>query len=41
MLRTIQEQVKKWEGYDDILQGFANLRKAQGDLNDGLKDAAK
>jgi len=41
MLRTIQEQVKKWEGYDDILQGFANLHKSQQEMNKDLKDIAK
>lgn len=41
MLRAVQEQVKKWEGFDDILHGFRNLLKSQEDTNTNLKDAAK
>lgn len=41
MLRAVQEQVKKWEGYDDILHGLRNLLKSQEDLNNDLKKGAK
>ncbi|MBX3473872.1 MAG: hypothetical protein KF754_05775 [Planctomycetes bacterium] len=41
MLRAVQEQVKKWEGYDDILHGLRNLLKSQEDLNNDLKGAAR
>ncbi|MBK8206985.1 MAG: hypothetical protein IPK87_09380 [Planctomycetes bacterium] len=41
VLRAVQEQVKKWEGYDDILQGFRNLLKNQKDTNEGVTDEAR
>jgi hypothetical protein len=41
VLRTVQEQVKKWEGYDDILQGFYNLKKLQEETNSGVQKEAR
>lgn len=41
MLRAVQEQVKKWEGYDDILHGLRNLLKSQEEMNKDLKSAAR
>jgi len=41
MLRAVQEQVKKWEGFDDILHGFRNLLKSQEEANKDLKDLEK
>jgi hypothetical protein len=41
VLRAVAEQVKKWEGYDDILQGFYNLRKLQQETNEGVAKEAR
>jgi len=41
VLKSVQAQVKKWEGFDDLLAGFRGLRDSQKDVNDNLKDAAK
>jgi hypothetical protein len=41
VLRTVQEQVKKWEGFDDILQGFYNLKKQQEETNSGVQKEAR
>lgn len=41
MLRAVQDQVKKWEGFDDILHGFRNLLKSQEEANKELKDLEK
>ncbi len=41
VLRQVQEQVKKWEGYDDILQGFYNLKKLQEETNEGIASEAR
>lgn len=32
-IRAIQDQVKKWEGFDDILHGFRSLLKSQEETN--------
>ncbi|MCC6466547.1 MAG: hypothetical protein IT463_14495 [Planctomycetes bacterium] len=40
-LRAIQEQVKKWEGFDDILHGFRNLAKSQEETTNDLRGEAK
>ena len=37
VIRTVQEQVKKWEGFDDILAGLYNVLNNQKDNNDDLK----
>ena len=37
IIRAVQEQVKKWEGFDDILHGFRNLLDTQKDTNDNVK----
>jgi hypothetical protein len=37
IIRAVQEQVKKWEGFDDILSGFRNLLKTQEDTNENVK----
>ncbi|MDC1142492.1 hypothetical protein OAU50_05335 [Planctomycetota bacterium] len=36
-LQAIQGQVKKWEGFDDVLHGFRNLLKDTKDINDDVK----
>ncbi len=41
MLKAVQAQVKKWEGFDDLLAGFRGLRDSQKDINDNLRDEAK
>ncbi|MCA8915070.1 MAG: hypothetical protein KDB90_06625 [Planctomycetes bacterium] len=38
IIRAVQDQVKKWEGFDDILHGFRNLLDTQKDTNDNVKD---
>ncbi|MBZ0136140.1 MAG: hypothetical protein K8I27_07195 [Planctomycetes bacterium] len=38
IIEAVQEQVKKWEGLDDILHGFRNLLNDQKETNDGVKD---
>ncbi|MHC4840292.1 MAG: hypothetical protein ACYTDT_04925 [Planctomycetota bacterium] len=37
VLKTIQHQVKKWEGFDDVLHGFRNLLKDTEDINTDVK----
>ncbi|MCB9893432.1 MAG: hypothetical protein H6839_03175 [Planctomycetes bacterium] len=37
IIRAVQDQVKKWEGFDDILHGFRNLLDTQKDTNDNVK----
>jgi hypothetical protein len=41
IIKAVQEQVKKWEGFDDILGGFRNLLKTQEDTNNKVKDEVK
>jgi len=41
VIRAVQEQVKKWEGFDDILHGFRNLLKTQEENNDKVKEEVK
>lgn len=38
IIEAVQEQVKKWEGLDDILHGFRNLLNDQKETNDGVKE---
>ena len=38
IIKAVQEQVKKWEGFDDILSGFRNLLKTQEDTNGKVKE---
>ena len=38
VMRAIQYQVKKWEGFDDVLHGFRNLLKDTKDINTNVKD---
>lgn len=37
VLEKIQEQVKAWEGFDDILHGFRNLLHSTEDINKEVK----
>src|SRR5690606_13153229 len=37
VIRAVQEQVKKWEGFDDIVAGFRNILNSQKETNDALK----
>ncbi|MCA8913720.1 MAG: hypothetical protein KDB82_18695, partial [Planctomycetes bacterium] len=37
IIRAVQEQVKKWEGFDDILHGFRDLRNNQGETVDDIR----
>jgi len=41
IIEAVQEQVKKWEGLDDILHGFRNLLNDQKETNDGVKEEAE
>ncbi|MCC6574379.1 MAG: hypothetical protein IT462_11370 [Planctomycetes bacterium] len=41
VLEMILAQVKKWEGFDDILHGFRGLLDGQSGIIDKLKDIAK
>ena len=41
VLVAIQEQVKKWEGFDEILHGFTNLLNTQKEIGKELKDEAR
>jgi hypothetical protein len=38
IISAVQEQVKKWEGLDDILHGFRNLLNDQKETNEGVKN---
>jgi hypothetical protein len=38
---AIQQQVNKWEGFDEILQGFRAVRSTQADLNEEIAQAAR
>lgn len=38
VIAAVQEQVKKWEGFDDILHGFRNLLDTQKGTNEEVKD---
>lgn len=38
IIEAVQDQVKKWEGLDDILHGFRNLLNDQKETNDGVKE---
>lgn len=40
-LQEVEEQVKKWEGFDDILHGFKDLLGTQEDTNKDLAKEAK
>ncbi|MCA8936657.1 MAG: hypothetical protein KDB68_10710 [Planctomycetes bacterium] len=37
IIRAVQEQVKKWEGFDDILHGFRDLRDNQEETIDDIR----
>lgn len=37
IIRAVQDQVKKWEGFDDILHGFRDLRNNQGETNEDIR----
>lgn len=37
IIEAVQEQVKKWEGLDDILQSLRNLLNDQKETNEGVK----
>lgn len=41
VIRAVQEQVKRWEGFDDILLGFRNLQKSQQETNEGIAKEAR
>lgn len=41
VIRAVQEQVKRWEGFDDILLGFRNLRTSQEAINEGVAGEAR
>ena len=38
IIEAVQEQVKKWEGLDEILHGLRNLLNDQKETNDGVKE---
>lgn len=38
IIAAVQEQVKKWEGFDDILHGFRNLFDTQKETNEDVKE---
>ena len=37
IIRAVQEQVKKWEGFDDILHGFRDLRDNQEETIEDIR----
>lgn len=41
VLRAVTEQVKKWQGYEDMLQLLRAIERAQKDINDGVTDEAR
>lgn len=40
IIEAVQEQVKKWEGFDDILHGFRNLLNTQKETNEKIREEA-
>jgi hypothetical protein len=41
LIRAVQNQIKRWEGFDDILQGFRALARQQEEITDRIASEAR